>query len=210
MTQTTTVGDSWPQRQTLQIGVAIRALRGRRSTAWLSDATAELGERVGRSTITDIEIGRRKYVAVHELSLIAGALGVSPAALLVHGAMPDGEVEFLPGRGAAARRVAGWWGGDRDCTPPAPARDTAGPALPVDAESAALFGACRQRARLRTSLTRQLVLEEPLPEAIAAVRRQIAAVEDRIRDLGGTVGGDVIGHGDVAALLEEEDGDAAR
>lgn len=194
MTQSGPEGESWPQQQTLQIGAAIRALRGRRSAAWLSDATAELGERVGRSTITDIEIGRRKYVAVHELSLIAGALGVSPAAMLVHGAMPDGEVEFLPGRVAPARQVARWWGGDRDHTPPTPA---SGPPLPpADAASVALFGACRHRDTLRSTLNRHLLREDPILEALTAVRKQITIAEERIRALGGVTG--ECGDGDAA------------
>ena len=204
MAQSDPSDTSWPIAQTLQIGAAIRALRGRRSTAWLSDATAAIGERVGRSTITDLEIGRRKYIAVHELSLIAAALGVSPAALLVNGAMPDGEVEFLPSRTAPARRVAGWWGGDRDCTPP---HGVTGPSLPdADADSVALFGACRHRERLRSNLNRHLLHEEPMPEAVAALQRQIAIVEDRIRELGGAVGGRAIDPGDVEALLEDGDG----
>jgi ATP-dependent helicase YprA (DUF1998 family) len=97
MAQSNPSDTSWQLAQTLQIGAAIRALRGRRSATWLSDATAAIGERVGRSTITDIEIGRRKYVAVHELSLVAAALGVSrlypwqAAALALPGVLRGGR-----------------------------------------------------------------------------------------------------------------------
>lgn len=43
--------------------------------------------------------------------MIAAALGVSPAALLTYGTVPDGEIEVLPGRTIDGTRRAGWWGG---------------------------------------------------------------------------------------------------
>ena len=106
------LGDAdWAQAQVRGIGAAIRANRGGRSAKWISDKTEELGLRISRSTLTDIEIGRRKYVAVHELSLIAAALGVSPCDLLTRVEPPMDRIEFLPSQTASAQQVAKWWVG---------------------------------------------------------------------------------------------------
>jgi hypothetical protein len=191
--QSSTDKGTWPHPQVLRIGEAIRALRGRRSAQWLSDETAKLGEHVGRSTITDIEIGRRKYVAVHELSVIAAALGVSPAALLTHGSMPDGDVEFLPGRAAPAHEVAAWWGGSTI----SPFRPSGQGLPPADDATKAMFLAVRERSRLQSSRIKFVGAETKTDaEKDADIRRQVntrlAALNEQIRALGGVLdeGGD--------------------
>lgn len=194
MTQNAPLEDRWQIDQTLRIGAAIKALRGRRSVVWLSDTTAEIGERVGRSTITDIEIGRRKFVTVHELSLIAAALGVPPVALLTHGSLPDGQVEFLPGRTAPAHDVASWWGGGHRGAP----RGTGPKNLPEpDETTAKIFNAVEWRRRLRVAQLRQAVEEGWDPAVMAALRDRIAEVEETIGELGGVLddsgGGDATG-----------------
>ncbi|MGW4633668.1 hypothetical protein [Nocardia sp. NPDC004415] len=70
----------------------------------MSDRTAELGWRVGRSTIADLEAGRRAKLEVPELIVLAEALGVPPAVLLYPDTL-DGaaEVEYLPGERHPAR-----------------------------------------------------------------------------------------------------------
>lgn len=184
MTQNAPPEDRWQIGSTLRVGAAIKALRGRRSVVWLSDATAAIGERVGRSTITDIEIGRRKFVAVHELSLIAAALGVPPVALLTHGSMPDGQVEYLPDRTAPAHDVASWWGGGHRGAP----QGTGPKTLPEpDETTAKLFNAVEWRRRLQVARIRQVVDQVPDPAVMAALREQIATVEATILELGGVL-----------------------
>ena len=73
----------------------VAQLRDPRSAQWLSDRTAELGFRVSRSVITDLENGRRKYIAVHELVLLAQALDVPPLHLL-YGEDDAYDVEYIP------------------------------------------------------------------------------------------------------------------
>lgn len=50
---------------------------------------------MSRSVITDIENGRRKYVAVHELIVLAEALSISPLELLF-GEDNAAKIEYLP------------------------------------------------------------------------------------------------------------------
>lgn len=68
----------------------------KKSAQWISDRTAELGYLVSRSTIADLEIGRRKHVLVPELLVLAAALEVPPMQLLFPD-LPHGDTEVLPG-----------------------------------------------------------------------------------------------------------------
>jgi len=75
----------------------LRELPPKRSAQWVTDRTEQLGCPVPRSTIADLEIGRRKHVLLSELIALAAALGVPPALLVV----PLGQVEkveMLPGQ----------------------------------------------------------------------------------------------------------------
>ena len=81
--------------QASRVAREITRLRKSRSTQWLSDRTHELGYRVSRSMITDLENGRRRYVATHELIVLARALSTSPIDLLY--GSDNGANEILPG-----------------------------------------------------------------------------------------------------------------
>jgi len=75
----------------------LRELPPKRSAQWVADRTGQLGCPVPRSTIADLEIGRRKHMLLSELIALAAALGVPPALLVV----PLGQVEkveMLPGQ----------------------------------------------------------------------------------------------------------------
>lgn len=175
----------WQQAQVDRVGEAVKTLRGDRSAQWLSDVTDELGCRVGRSTISDLENGRRKYIAVHELLLIAAALGTSPATLLTFGSVPDGELELLPGRTVSGIDTADWLGGGRlnRFTP-------AAAGLPQDHEpTAQLIAAARERNRVRDTLIKTQIgglSEYPDP----ALKDRLVGVINRIRELGGVIKGD--------------------
>lgn len=168
-----------------RIGVAIRDLRGERSTQWISDVTEELGLRVSRSTITDIEIGRRKYVAVHELSLIAAALGVTPANLLTWGGVPDGEVELLPGRTIDGLTALEWWGGH-----PLLRVSPAAAGLPADHHGTAeLVAVSRERVTVHNMLAPAFIggMGDLDPGVESTLRARLAGIVRRIRELGGVV-----------------------
>ncbi|ORA58300.1 hypothetical protein [Mycobacteroides franklinii] len=180
---------SWQQEQTNRVGQAVRALRGTRSVAWLSDETEKLGCRVTKALITDMEIGRRKYVAVHEISLLAAVLGVTPAVLLTWGDMPDGEVEVLPDRRARAELVADWWGGELmgDLIP-------AGKGLPRDQDTSELMHLTRQRRDTKKLLFRAQLrtIEDTTPldkRLMAELRERLESLEKRIGELHDKING---------------------
>jgi 8-oxo-dGTP diphosphatase len=64
------------------------------SAQQLATACAKLGLSISRSTLADLENGRRTTLTVAELLVIASALDVEPLRLLVP--LDDGDVEMLP------------------------------------------------------------------------------------------------------------------
>lgn len=80
------------------------------SAQTLSDRTAELGHPVSRTTISDLELGRRgERLLVPDLIVLAAALGTSPGALL-YPDVPHGPVEVLPGVSGTSVTSARWLG----------------------------------------------------------------------------------------------------
>ena len=82
------MSDVWPDEITARIAAEIKRLREKVldvSGQWLSDRTEELGHRVSRSTISEIETGRRKSITVADLIVLAAALDTSPIALIYPG-----------------------------------------------------------------------------------------------------------------------------
>lgn len=106
--------NTWEVEQAARIGKAVKNLRGDKTGQWLADRTAELGVKMTRQTITDLENGRRRYVTTAELAVLAAALNVPPIALLYPG--PDyGEyVQVLPGVLTPTIQAVQWFSGLRD------------------------------------------------------------------------------------------------
>lgn len=102
------MSDTWAAGIAQRVAAEIRRLRGEHSGQWLSDRTAELGHRVSRTTISELENGKRMTVSVDALIVLAAALDVAVADLLYPGIEP---VELLPGRvvgrGEAIEALAG-------------------------------------------------------------------------------------------------------
>lgn len=179
-------GKTWQQAQADGVGRAIRDLRGDRSAQWVSDQTEALGLRVTRALITDLELGRRKYVAAHELALLSAALGVTPAVLLTWGQLPDGDVEVFPGRSASALEALEFWGGT-----PLPRIFSVGTGLPeYHPASNELVRASRERKQISDVLWRTQVgglKEYPDPDLVPALRKRLDGLIGRIRELGGKI-----------------------
>jgi len=89
------MADEWAQDLTDRIAGQIRKLREPKSVQWLEDRTVELGSRVSRSTISELETGRRKTITLADVLILAAALDVSLADLVYPG---NGDVEILPGK----------------------------------------------------------------------------------------------------------------
>lgn len=95
--------DTWEQRQAARTGAEVQRLRKAvgMTAQQLADRMDELGLRMTRQAISDLENGRRRYVTTAELSVIAAALGVPPVQLL-YPELPDGDTEYLPGQHVSA------------------------------------------------------------------------------------------------------------
>lgn len=87
--------EDWSAEQAKTVGAEIKRLRGGQSGQWLSDRTFELGYRVARTTISELENGKRKYISVSELVILARALETAPVVLL-YPPPYDEEVEYVP------------------------------------------------------------------------------------------------------------------
>ena len=98
----------WAEEQALRVAQEVHRLRGKRSARWLSDRTDELGYKVSRSVIADLENGRRRYVTTAELIVLAAALSTSPVALVYPGPY-DRLVDLLPTETATELDAAEWF-----------------------------------------------------------------------------------------------------
>jgi transcriptional regulator with XRE-family HTH domain len=106
------MSDNWGADLTRRIADEIKRLRGNNSGQWLSDRTADLGHRVSRSTISEIETGKRQTIAIDALIVLAAALEIAPIALIYPGPYTvDNRVEMLPGVDTRMIEAAQWFAG---------------------------------------------------------------------------------------------------
>jgi transcriptional regulator with XRE-family HTH domain len=102
----------WPERLAHVIATEVRRYRKDRrlSAQQLSDRCAKLGMEIPRSTLADLENGRRSKVTVAELLVLAAALDVPPVLLVAPlGRQPKSEI--LPGRELPTRDAVLWLSG---------------------------------------------------------------------------------------------------
>ena len=106
---------TWERRHAAKLGKAVQKLRGERSAVWLEQRTAELGLKMTRQTVADLESGRRRIVTTAELLVLAAALDTTPIALMYPNPSdePDNVVEVLPGIEATGFQAAQWFSGSR-------------------------------------------------------------------------------------------------
>ena len=88
--------NTWEAEHAARVGAAVKELRGKRPAQWLADRTDELGLKMTRQTITDLENGRRRYVTTAELVVLAKALDTA-AIMLLYPPPYSEEVEAAPG-----------------------------------------------------------------------------------------------------------------
>jgi transcriptional regulator with XRE-family HTH domain len=94
---------------TRRIGTYVAALRTERqmSAQQVADQTRELGYEVTRSTIANLESGRKESVSIVEIAMLAAALEVAPVRLLFD--VREHEVAALPDQTTSAVRAIDWW-----------------------------------------------------------------------------------------------------
>ena len=153
--------NTWDRATTQNVADEMKRLRGPQTVQWLSDRTAALGHRIGRSRISDLERGDRGgLLGVAELLVLAAALEVPPAALLYPG-LPFDDTEVVPNVHTTAWQALAWFNGEQ---PPngVPTLHTAN--FQKNAETLtltkALFAALRTEAAARQefkSLLRRIV-----------------------------------------------------
>ena len=90
----------WSREVSARIGRNVQEIRKTRglSAQKLSDAAERLGYPIPRSTIANLEGGRKVTVSTQELSVLARALGVDTAALLYSPLRPTELVRPTPGQ----------------------------------------------------------------------------------------------------------------
>jgi transcriptional regulator with XRE-family HTH domain len=93
----TDLNDEWPAQWSKQIGTRLQRYRkaAKLSASALSERCSEAGYPIPRSTIANLESGRKEAVPVHEVVVLAKALAIPPLALL-YGIDEAGEVDVLP------------------------------------------------------------------------------------------------------------------
>ena len=106
--------DTFGGRLTQHVGAQIKRWRqARKLTAQrLSDVTAELGERVPRTVIINLENQRRDYVSLAEILILAAGLNIPPYLLIAPVGIED-SVEILPEVASSPWRTRGWLMGAR-------------------------------------------------------------------------------------------------
>lgn len=106
----------WSADLTNRIATEVKRLRGKRSGQWLADRTQELGYAISRTTISELENGKRKYVTVAELVVLARALNTAPLALIYPEPF-EAAVEVLPGVSAPGSTALQWFAGETAMEP---------------------------------------------------------------------------------------------
>lgn len=110
-----TQDDDWSARVVRRVAREVRRYREaqqpRMSTQQLEERTAEVGMRIPRSVLANLESGRRETVSAAEVVILAAALGVAPIELISPVGF-DKQVEMLPGREMDPLSAMRWFTGE--------------------------------------------------------------------------------------------------
>jgi transcriptional regulator with XRE-family HTH domain len=200
---------SWSEDRAKRIGEQVNALRGKRTGQWLADETARYGHPVSRTTISEIETGKRKDITLAELTVIARALAVPPL-LLIYPDLAHGPVDVLPGETVTSAQALRWFAGEAPL--PNDVKSFGEDSLPLTRTRRLYQIALELRQNLNAL---QSLQSSPDAAAVTGMR-----IQDKINDLAawkefmGDVGLNVEG-ADLDALLDAasrglEQGDASR
>lgn len=106
-------GETWGRRLALRIGTRLQGIRKARglSAEEVAVLTAEIGHRVSRQSLVNLEAGRKVQVALDDLIALSFVLGVSPMYLLVEPKSPHTAIELVPGLEVSHFEAQKWLAG---------------------------------------------------------------------------------------------------
>lgn len=170
-------GEGWPERFTAGVAGQIKRYRESKGQSYqqLADACTALGYPTLRTTLANLENGRRKSVTVHELVVIAEALAVPPIQLLFPG-LPQGPVEYLPGRTSIAWQALQWFNGEWN-----PGDDERGAALNLMRELEAIPDRVAEAHADAARYQRDLYEEE---QELADAQSKVRSTPDPVTEIG--------------------------
>src|SRR5215204_5435227 len=155
-------GRDWAKRWSRQVAATMLAARKRQgnlSAQGLSDRCAELGYPIPRSTIQNLEIGRKESISIQEVVILARALAIPPV-VLMYPVGREASVEALPGADVDTWSAAKWFTGEASF----PGADD-----DVDSMHAAARGVEARLSRHRTAMRRRGLDPGALPAELAHV-----------------------------------------
>ena len=173
--------NTWEVEHTRRIGAEVQRLRkaAKQSAQWLSDRTEQLGLKITRQAITDLENGRRRFVTTAELVILAVALDTPPVCLVYPGPY-DSSLEIIPGRRGTEFDAAQWFSGiDLPTVPIVPAQDSA-LELGGDSDTADKLEAWRELSSFEALRATQLAIDDDDRERLVFYDKQIAAMRKRL------------------------------
>jgi len=176
--------DAWSARFTRS--VADQVHHHRKARGWsaqkLSDACAGLGMEFPRSTLADLESGRRVHISVAELLVLARALNVPPVVLLVP-VGTEASAEILPDVSRPPFRAAQWITGEA----PFPGEDDEAYLRSIAADWRAAYGGALELYR---AYEREVSAEaDKLRRAIGMDERALTAAEEERAVFAGAAAG---------------------
>lgn len=167
--------NTWEVEQAHRIGREVQRLRKAAglTAQQLGGRAEELGLKMTRQAISDLENGRRRYVTTAELTILAAALNTSPVALVYPGPYQS-AVEILPGRNTGQFNAAEWFSGVYSYL----GSDGLGaPEDPVE-----LWRANTETLRLWRELDELMITQAQMDnsEYLAVLSRQIKAISEKL------------------------------
>lgn len=168
----------WQKEMTDRIGKRVQELRRDKTALWLSERTEELGMKISRSALSELENGKRKSISLAEFLILALALETSPA-MLLYPDYPDGEVEIWPGKRMPAMEAFSWLGGEKEAiNAPDPGLSPWKPRI---------VQLVQERKNLFEVLIELVQGGTDSSEAVAEVNKRQSALNQEIANLGGVV-----------------------
>jgi transcriptional regulator with XRE-family HTH domain len=184
-------GHDWASEWSQRIGVSVAAKRreARMTAEQLAARTRDLGYEVTRSTIANIESGRRDVVTVQQVTVIAMALDVSPVVLMFD--LAADSVDLLPGDVMSGIAASEWWSGNwatrhRLTDPAVRIEANVEPALAYRRKSFQLFRALRKAVTIYDRLMAAPTGEPTCALDVEAARHRVVTAATY---LAGAVGG---------------------